>query len=95
MLSDFSTSTGDTSGGAYWGWPLMLPGSYTISDVNKFYDFYSLSAVYDNTVIGGLVDYSNGLTTLSYDTPLSSLIGQDNIFDIMVRNTLFSSLSLF
>jgi len=95
MLSDFSTATGDTSGGPYWGWPLMLPDTYTMTDVNKFYDFYSLSAVYDNTIIGGLVDYDNGLTTLSYDTPLSSLIGQDNIFDIMVRNTLFSSLSLF
>ena len=83
------------SGSTYWGWPLMLPGSYTITDVNKFYDFYSLSAAYDNTIIGGLVDYDNGLTTLSYDTPLSSLIGQDNIFDIMVRDTLFSSLSLF
>ena len=95
MLSDYSTYGVGTSGAAYWGWPLMLPGSFTITDVNKFYDFYSLSAVYDNTIIGGLVDYDNGLTTLSYDTPLSSLIGQDNIFDIMVRNTLFSSLSLF
>jgi hypothetical protein len=95
MLSDYSTYISNASGAAYWGWPLMLPASYTITDVNKFYDFYSLSAVYDNTIIGGLVDYDNGLTTLSYDTPLSSLIGQDNIFDIMVRNTLFSSLSLF
>ena len=95
MLSDYSTYVGNNSGAAYWGWPLMLPSSFTITDVNKFYDFYSLSAVYDNTIIGGLVDYDNGLTTLSHDTPLSSLIGQDNIFDIMVRDTLFSSLSLF
>ena len=95
MLSDYSTYIGNASGAAYWGWALMLPNNYTITDVNKFYDFYSLSAVYDSTIIGGLVDYANGLTTLSYDTPLSSLIGQDNIFDIMVRNTLFSSLSLF
>ena len=95
MLSDYSTYISNASGAAYWGWPLMLPASYTITDVNKFYDFYSLSAAYDNTIIGGLVDYSNGLTTLSHNTPLSSLIGQDNIFDIMIRNTLFSSLSLF
>tara|TARA_R110001583_G_scaffold25623_2_gene92665 strand:+ start:939 stop:3122 length:2184 start_codon:yes stop_codon:yes gene_type:complete len=95
MLSDYSTYIGNASGATFWGWPLMLPGSFTITDVNKFYDFYSLSAAYDNTIIGGLVDYSNGLTTLSHNTPLSSLIGQDNIFDIMIRNTLFSSLSLF
>jgi len=95
MLSDFSTATGKTSGGPYWGWALMLPDSYTMTDVNKFYDFYSLSAVYDNTYVGGLVDYDNGLTTLSHNTPLSSLIGDNNIFDIMIQDTLFSSLSLF
>jgi hypothetical protein len=95
MLSDYSTYVSNTSGATYWGWPLMLPGDYTITDVNTFYDFYSLSAVYDDTIIGGLVDYNNGLTTLDHSTPLSSLVGQNNIFDIMIRNTLFSSLSLF
>jgi len=96
MLSDFSTLHDRTSSGPHWGWPLVLPASYdTPSEVDKFYKFYSLSAVYDNTIIGGLIDYSNGLTTLDYSTPLSSLQGDNNIFDVMIRNSLFSSLSLF
>ncbi len=96
MLSDFSTATGDTSGGPNWGWPLVLPGTYTLSAVtNKYYDFHTLSAVYDDTVLDGLIDYTTGQTTVEYTTPLSSLEGDGNIFDILIRNSLFSSLSLF
>ena len=97
MLSNFNTTaTPATSGGPYWGWPLVLPATYdSITDVNKFYKFYSLSAAYDNTIKGGLIDYSNGLTTLAHSTPLSSLEGDNNVFDVMIRNSLFSSLSLF
>ena len=99
MLSDFSTTvpTGSaiTSSGSYWGWPLVLPTSYDTTEVDKFYKFYSLSAGFDNTIEGGLIDYKNGLTTLDYSTPLSSLEGDNNVFDVMIRNSLFSSLSLF
>ena len=104
MLSNFNTSDTNpggslktaTSSGPYWGWPLILPEEYdSITDVNKFYTFYSLSANYDNTIEGGLVDYTNGLTTLDYNTPLSALVGDNNVFDVMIQNSLFSSLSLF
>ena len=99
MLSDYSTSvpTGSatTSSAPYWGWPLVLPSTYTIEDVESYYEFYSLSGAYDNTMIGGMVDYSNILTTLSSTIPLSSLEGDNKIFDVMLRDTLFSSLSLF
>jgi len=97
MLSDYSTevSNASLSGGNNWGWGLILPSTYTIDTVNNFYDFYSLSAVYDDTVLSGLIDYENGLTTVSFSDPLSSLEGENNIFDIIIRNSLFSSLSLF
>ena len=97
MLSDYSTevSNASLSGGNSWGWGLILPSTYTINTVNNFYDFYSLSAVYDDTVLSGLIDYENGLTTVSFSDPLSSLEGENNIFDIIIRNSLFSSLSLF
>ena len=95
MLSGFTTSR-QTSGGPYWGWPLVLPATYdNITDVNKFYKFYSLSATHANNIEGGLIDYTNALTTIDYNTPLSSLEGDNNIFDVMIRNSLFSSLSLF
>jgi len=48
---------------------------------------------------GGWLDgeptHSLGAEELTYNTPLSSLEGDDKIFDIMIRNSLFSSLSLF
>ena len=95
MLSSIRTETHSTSSGRFWGWPLVLPSTYTISDIDRFYTFYSLSAVNENTIECGLVDYKNGLTTVDYDQPLSALQGDDNIFDVMIRNSLFSSLSLF
>jgi hypothetical protein len=97
MLSDFSTevTNASLSGAGSWGWGLSLPNSYTIETVNTFYEFYSLSAVYDDTILSGLIDYENGLTTVNFNEPLSALQGEGNIFDIMIRNSLFSSLSLF
>ena len=97
MLSDFSTEVTNSSlsGGNSWGWGLILPSTYSINTVNNFYDFYTLSAVYDDTVLSGLIDYENGLTTVSFSESLSNLEGENNIFDIVIRNSLFSSLSLF
>jgi len=97
MLSDFSneSTNASLSGGDNWGWGLNLPVSYTIETVNTFYEFYSLSATHDNTVLAGLIDYDNGLTTVNFSEPMSALEGSGNIFDIMIRNSLFSSLSLF
>jgi len=97
MLSDYSTQelNASLSGGKSWGWPLILPDSFNMSTVNNFYEFYTLSAVTDDTILTGLVDYDNGLTTVSFNEPLSNLEGEDNIFDINIRNSLFSSLSLF
>ena len=97
MLSDYSTEVTNSSlsGGNTWGWPLILPSTYNIDTVNNFYEFYSLSAVTDNTIFCGLIDYSNGLTNVSFDESLDNLEGEDNIFDINIRNSLFSSLSLF
>ena len=97
MLSDYSTQSlnASLSGGSSWGWPLILPSTFDISTVNNFYEFYTLSAVTDDTILTGLIDYDNGLTTVSFNEPLSNLEGEDNIFDINIRNSLFSSLSLF
>ena len=39
--------------------------------------------------------HSLGSIPLNFDTGLSGLEGDDKIFDIMIRDTLFSSLSLF
>ena len=99
MLSSFRTETADSplsaSGANHWGWGLVLPATFALSTVtDKFYDFYTLSAVYDDTILNGMIDYTTGQTTVDYTTPLSALEGDENIFDILIRNSLFSSLSL-
>ena len=97
MLSDYSnqSTNASLSGGSTWGWPLILPTTFDINTVNNFYEFYNFTSTTDDTILAGLVDYSNGLTTVSFNEPLSNLEGEDNIFDINIRNSLFSSLSLF
>jgi len=95
MLSSIRTESHSVSSGSFWGWPLVLPSTYSVSDIDKFYEFYSLSAVFEDSIQSSLIDYKNGLTTVPFSTPLSSLEGDDNIFDIMIRNSLFTSLSLF
>tara|TARA_R110002020_G_scaffold449574_1_gene662908 strand:+ start:3285 stop:5597 length:2313 start_codon:yes stop_codon:yes gene_type:complete len=69
-----------------------------------------LSGVPDDGIYGALIDWSNpqtgnpinalgmpswGAINLTQETGLSELDGDNNIFDIMIRDTLFSSLSLF
>jgi len=91
-LSELGTA--NTSGSA-WGWPLTLPTTYDISTVDKFYNFYGYLSGIDGTIMDGIIDFTNPQTTLSFDSPLSSLEGSGKIFDILISSTLFSSLSLF
>ena len=63
--------------------------------VNKFYNFYGYLSGIDGTIVDGIIDFTNPQTTVSFDSPLSSLEGPGKIFDILITDTLFSSLSLF
>ena len=49
---------------------------------------------YPNGAVGEPT-HSKGSILLNFNTGLSGLEGDDKIFDIMIRDTLFSSLSLF
>ena len=91
-LSELGT---DNPMGSAWGWPLALPTTYDIGTVKSLYNFYEYNDVTDGTIEDGLIDFTNPLTTLSFNTPLSNIKGKDKIEDIMIRDALFSSLSLF
>ena len=82
-----------------WGWPIILPaGAVNIASLNTFYDFYDYTAGIEGSYTDGLVNFNDPITnagSFSYDTPLSAFIDDDNIEDIIFRNSLFSSLSLF
>ena len=85
----------ETPTGSAWGWPLTLPTTYDIGTINRFYSFHEYNSHIEGTVMGGIIDFINPQTRLSFDTPLSSLEGKNNIFERILTNTLFSSLSLF
>lgn len=78
-----------------WGWPLVLPQTFTAADLDKFYIFYEFTPAAEGTIMDGIIDFGNHLTTFDYNTPLSGFRGDDLIEDIIVKDTLFSSLSLF
>ena len=77
-----------------WGWPLVLPTSSTSSDLSKFYTFYEYLPGVEGTVLDGLINYDDILNTFDITTALSSFKGDNNIEDIAIRNSLFSSLSI-
>ena len=97
-LRDGSTnqfSLSEIESGKYWGWPLILPEVYDISTAEKYYSFHEYNSHIDGTIVDGIIDFVNPQTRVGFDTPLSSLEGNNNIFDRIITNTLFSSLSLF
>jgi hypothetical protein len=77
-----------------WGWPLVLPDNFNFSDIEKYYLFFEYVPGYDNTVIGGVVDFDNTKTTISRGLNNSELFGADAVFENMFLDTLYQSLSL-
>jgi hypothetical protein len=77
-----------------WGWPLVLPSSFDFLDIDKYYIFFTYNDVFDNTPIGGVIDFDNLKTTISRDITQSELIGDYGIFENMFLYTMYHSLSL-
>ena len=84
-LSEFNTD---------WGWPLVLPNNFISTDLSKFYTFYEYTSGFEGTVYDGILNYADILNTFDITTALSSFKGDNNIEDIAIRNSLFSSLSI-
>ena len=83
-LSDYSSD---------WGWPLVLPTSFDFSDIEKYYLFFEYNDQYDNTEIGGLVDFENVKTTISSTATDEELFGSTGIFVNMFTSALYQTLS--
>jgi hypothetical protein len=71
-----------------WGWPLVLPDIVNFSDIEKYYLFFEYVEQYDNTPIGGIIDFNNNKTTISIDD-----INNDT-FKHMSMDTLYQMLEL-
>lgn len=84
-LSDYSSD---------WGWPLTLPSVFNNVDFEKYYLFFEYNPQYDNTSIGGIIDFANARTTIESNITDSELFSTDAIFENMFTDTLYQTLSL-
>jgi hypothetical protein len=74
-----------------WGWSLVLPSNFDFKDIDKYYLFFEFNPVYDNTVIGGIIDYTNSNTKLP---AMSSSNSMKQVFNHMFIETLYDALSV-
>jgi hypothetical protein len=88
--SNYALSTYNAS----WGWPLVLPTSFNVNDFEKYYLFFEYNEGYDNTSIGGVVDFKNNKTTIEDTITHNELMGDGGVFEHIFLDTLYQSLSL-
>ena len=82
LLSDYSSD---------WGWPLVLPDDFEFSDIGKYYIFYEYIPSYDDTLIGGIIDYDNEKTEVSKTFVIKDY---SKTLNYMFLDTLYQSLSI-
>lgn len=75
-----------------WGWPLVLAGDFSIESFNDYYDIFEYNGQYDNSTIGSILNEE--LTTIDFDTEWQDLVEDDGIYENILLNTFYSSLSL-
>ena len=90
LLSTYPLSTYSSD----WGWPMVLPQTFDFKDIDKYYLFFEYNPQYDNTLIGGVVDFTNSKTTVSNTAISEELFKDGGIFENMFLDTLYQSLSL-
>lgn len=82
-LSDYNST---------WGWPLLIPTGGGASDLTSYYDFYEYNNVYADNIVGGVLNFD--LTTVDFDSTLQELIEPEGIYENIILDTLYQSLSL-
>lgn len=78
-----------------WGWPLVLPSSFTSDEFEKYYLFFEYVPMYDGTLVGNIIDFSNEKTTIEGPTPSNDyLFSKNGAFDKIFLDYLYQSLSI-
>jgi len=75
-----------------WGWPLVLPQDTSLQSINTYYDFYEYNPQAANDIVGGILNFTH--STVPFDTPSTQLIEQSGIYENIILDTLYQSLSL-
>lgn len=76
----------------WWGWELVLPDTYTIDDIQKYYKFYEYVSGTDDTQLEGIINWGDPLTTISED--LSSVDAWNSIRESMFTHALIKAMLL-
>ena len=76
-----------------FGWGLVLNDSNTLDDIPKFYRFFEFTPEYDDTILGGNINFEFEQTSVSHDEFKSKKEGQYNLFDVIMYDTLTDVLS--
>jgi len=82
-LSDYSNN---------WGWPLVLPQDISLQSINRYYDFYEFTPQPADNIVGGVLDFN--YTTIPFNIPNTQLVEQAGIYENIILDTLYQSLSL-
>lgn len=83
MLSNYSLS---------WGWPLVLPQDISLQSINTYYDFYEFNPQIAGNIVGGVLNFTR--STVSFDVSNTSLVEKSGIYENIILDTLYQSLSL-
>lgn len=83
MLSDYSSE---------WGWPLVLPQDTSLQSINTYYDFYEFNPQIAGNIKGGILNFTH--TTVPYDVNNTALVEKSGIYENIILDTLYQSLSL-
>lgn len=83
MLSDYSSN---------WGWPLVLPQNTSLQSINTYYDFYEFTSQVAGDIVGGVLNFT--YTTVPFNTDNTQLIEKSGIYENIILDTLYQSLSL-
>lgn len=77
-----------------WGWPLVLPNITNPSDLDKYYIFFEFNDQIDGNTVGAVIDFDNTNTNIETDIIDKSVYNSGEVFDNMILDTLYQSLSL-
>jgi len=75
---------------ATWGWPLVE--STDGAPLSAYYNFFTFNDLFANNVVGTVLN--TDLTTIDFDTSYNELTDRQGIYENLILDTLYSSLSL-
>jgi len=75
-----------------WGWGLVLPNAFTATDIPNYYTFFNYVSTFENTYIGGLINWGDENTTI--DKTQRNLPYLNTVFNNMITYQFAKGLNL-